>query len=144
MTEKIAIIRISGMVKMRRDMEETLSRLRLRKKYVCVVITPTKETTGMIRKIENFVAYGNINQETFDKLVEKRGQPVDKKKKIDFKKAAEEILKGKKYEELNLKSFFRLHPPRGGIDSKKHFGVSKKAVLGNHKEKINVLIERML
>ena len=67
----IAIIRISGMVKMRKDMEETLSRLRLRKKYVCVVVNPTKENIGRIRKIENFVAYGEINSETFEKLVEK-------------------------------------------------------------------------
>jgi large subunit ribosomal protein L30 len=44
---------------------------------------------------------------------------------------------------LNIKPFFRLHPPRGGIDSAKHFGI-KKGVLGNNKESINKLIERML
>ena len=48
-----------------------------------------------------------------------------------------------KYEEVNVKPFFRLHPPRKGIESKKHFGVGK-GVLGNHKDKINKLIERML
>ncbi|MCK9597226.1 uL30 family ribosomal protein [Candidatus Pacearchaeota archaeon] len=141
--EKIAIIRISGLVKMRRDMEETLSRLRLRKKYVCVVVNPTSENMGMIRKIENFVAYGKINPETLEKLIEKRGQQTNKKK-IDAKKAAEELIKGKDYEELNLKPFFRLHPPRKGIDSKKHFGTSSKGVLGDNKEKINDLILRML
>ena len=39
--------------------------------------------------------------------------------------------------------FFRLHPPRKGIDSKKGFGVGK-GVLGNHGDKINELIGRML
>jgi glycosyltransferase involved in cell wall biosynthesis len=48
-----------------------------------------------------------------------------------------------KYEELNLKPFFSLHPPRKGINSKKHFGV-KKGVLGDNKEQINDLIKRML
>ena len=64
-------------------------------------------------------------------------------KKIDAKKIIEELEKGKKYEEVNVKPFFRLHPPRKGIESKKHFGVGK-GVLGNHKDKINKLIERML
>ena len=44
-------------------------------------------------------------------------------------------------EELNMKPFFRLHPPRGGINAKIHF---PKGVLGNNKEKINDLIKRML
>ena len=97
----------------------------------------------MIRKVENFVAYGDINKETFAELVKKRGQAIDKKKKIDVSKAVEEFFEkqGKKLEELNLKPFFRLHPPRGGIKSKVHF---PKGVLGNHGEKINDLIKRML
>ena len=45
--------------------------------------------------------------------------------------------------ELGLKPFFRLHPPRGGIESKKHFGVGK-GVLGDNGENINKLLERML
>ena len=47
----------------------------------------------------------------------------------------------KSYWALDLKPFFRLHPPRGGIKSKIHF---PKGVLGNNKEKINDLVERML
>ena len=34
----IAIIRIKGMVGIRKDLAETLSRLRLRRKYSCVVL----------------------------------------------------------------------------------------------------------
>ena len=66
---------------------------------------------------------------------------MDKKKKMDPKKIVEELKKGKTYKELNLKPFFRLHPPRKGIKSKVQF---PKGVLGNHKEKINELVERML
>ena len=39
-----------------------------------------------------------------------------------------------------IKPFFRLHPPRGGINTKYHF---PKGVLGENKE-INKLILRML
>ena len=114
----IAIVRIRGQVGLNIKVIETLHRLRLRKKYSCVVIEePTKEQLGMLAKVRNFVAYGEINDETYKKLVEARG--------------------GK------IKNFFRLHPPRKGIDSKKHFGVDK-GVLGNHGKEINKLVERML
>ncbi|MFH1325736.1 MAG: uL30 family ribosomal protein [archaeon] len=140
----ICIIRIKGQVGLRRDVKETLDRLGLRKKYSCVVINPNMENKGMIKKINDLAAYGEINDETFTELIEKRGQLIDngsKTKKIDAKKMVDEINKGKKYKELNLKPFFRLHPPRKGIESKKHF---PKGVLGNNKDKINDLVKRML
>ena len=113
-----AIIRISGQVGLNKEVIETFNRLRLRRKYSCIVLEkPTKEQLGMIKNLKNFLAFGDINAETYKKLVEKR--------------------------KTNIKNFFRLHPPRKGIDSKKHFGV-KKGVLGDNKEKINDLIERML
>lgn len=126
---------------MRKDSVETLNRLRLRKKYSCVVINPGKEQMGMIKKIRNYVAWGEIDDETFRELIEKRGKLIDKTKKLDAKKVSEEITGGKKYLDLNLKPFFRLHPPRKGIKSKLHY---PKGVLGNHGEKINELVKRML
>ena len=137
----ICIIRIKGTVGLEKGVVETLNRLRLRKKYSCVIIDPKKEDLGMIKKVANFVAFGKIKKDVFEELIEKRGQIIDKTKKIDSKKIADELLKGKKYEELNLKPFFRLHPPRKGIKSKLHF---PKGVLGDNKEKINDLILRML
>ena len=138
----IAVIRIKGQVGLRKPIAETLHRLRLRKKYSCVVFSePTKEQLGMIKKVKDFVAFGEIDKKTFEKLIQKRGKLINKTKKIDAKKFIERLEKGKKYEELNLKPFFRLHPPRKGINSKLHF---PKGVLGDNKEKINDLIERML
>jgi large subunit ribosomal protein L30 len=139
----IAIIRIGGDVGLRKDIRETLERLRLKRKYACVVIKQTEVNSGMIKKVKDFVAFGEIKKDVFEKLIKERGQLIDKTKKIEVKKVVEEIEKGKKYQELNLKPFFRLHPPRKGIESKKHFGVDK-GVLGNNKDKINELIERML
>jgi len=140
----IAVIRIRGMVGVNKRIVETLNRLRLRRKYACIVFAnPTREQLGMIKNVRNFVASGEISKETFSKLIEARGQLVDKTKKVDTKKTIEELEKGKKYEDLNLKPFFRLHPPRKGIDAKKHFGVDK-GVLGDNGKEINKLIERML
>jgi len=138
------IIRIKGEVGVSKDIKETLDRLRLRKKYSCVVIlNPSKQQEGMIRKVKEYVAYGKISKELLEKLIEARGKPLDKKKKLDSKKIVEEMIKGKKYQELNLKPFFRLHPALGGIISKKHFG-KEKGVLGDHGNEINKLLERML
>jgi|TARA_Y100000310_G_scaffold288687_1_gene314573 large subunit ribosomal protein L30 len=116
----ICIIRIRGRVGLKKEVNETLNRLRLRKKYTCVILEGNKVQLGMIKKVKDFVAFGEISEETHKKLIEKRG---------------------KKDEEDKLKPFFRLHPPRKGINSKLHF---PKGVLGDNKEKINDLVERML
>ncbi len=116
----ICVIRIHGGVGLKKEIVNTLDRLRLRRKYSCIVINPNKEQLGMIEKLRDFVAFGEIDEATYKKLKEKRG---------------------KKGPDGKLKPFFRLHPPRGGINSKLHF---PKGVLGDHKQKINELVGRML
>jgi len=116
-----AVIRISGMVKVSKDIENALYRLKLRRKYVCVMVdTSNPAIKGLLEKVKYYVAFGHINKEVYDKLVKARG---------------------KKDSEGKLKPFFRLHPPRKGIKSKLQY---PKGVLGNNKEDINKLIERML
>ena len=67
----IVIIRIKGMIGIRKDMAETLSRLRLRRKYACVVIEKiTPERLGMLKKIRDFVAFGEIDEKMHKKLIE--------------------------------------------------------------------------
>src|SRR3989344_8734660 len=111
----ICIIRIRGEVNMDRNVGETLSRLRMRRKYSCVVLNPNKVQEGMIKKVKDLVAFGTISKDTLEKLIEKRWQPIDKKKKVDAKKVVEELEKGKGFSDVGLKPFFRLHPPRKGI-----------------------------
>lgn len=116
----IAAIRIRGQVGLDKDVKETLFRLRLRRKYACVVFeNPTEIEMGMLKRVRSFIAFGEISQETYNSLVEKRG---------------------KKDTEGNLKPFFRLHPPRGGANTKLHY---PKGILGENK-KMNELLERML
>jgi len=138
----ITLIRIKGMIKLNTDISETLYRLRLRRKYSCVVINnPSEEVQGMINKVKQMIAFGEITEQTLIELIEKRGQPIDKTKKINSKEVAKSLLEGKSLEDNNLKPFFRLHPARKGINTKESF---PKGVLGNHSSKINELIKRML
>ncbi len=134
------LIRITGMVNMTEDAENNLSRLRLRRKYVCTIIEETREIKGMIQKARNFIAYGEIDKPTLIELIKLRGKSLNNKK-IDAEKVAEMILKNKSFDNAEIKPFFRLHPPRKGINSKEHF---PRGVLGDNKEKINKLIRRML
>lgn len=116
----IAVIRIRGQVGLKKDIAETLSRLRLRRKYACVVIDkPNEAQMGMINSVRNCVSFGEISKELYKKIVDSRG---------------------KKDTEGNLKPFFRLHPPRGGAHTKLHY---PKGILGENKE-IEKLIGRML
>jgi large subunit ribosomal protein L30 len=121
-------------------MEDALNRIRLRKKYVCVLLTNKPENLGIIDKIKFKIAYGEINKETLVKLLKARAKKIDHTT-FDSEKIADEIMGGKSLKELGFKPFFRLHPPRGGIDSKLSY---PKGVLGNNKEAINKLVERML
>jgi large subunit ribosomal protein L30 len=137
----IAVVRISGMVEVKSDVAATLDRLRLRRKYACILLNPNeKSNLGMLEKVRYHVAYGNISRKTLADLLKARGQKTDKKE-FDAEKTAGELLDGKKLKELGFKPFFRLHPPRKGIKSKLHY---PKGVLGNNKKDINKLIERML
>lgn len=143
----IAVIRISGLVGINRDIEATLERLRLKRKYACVVLHETPEIIGMLKKVRAYVAYGKINAETLKLLISKRGRLAGNKQ-VDAKKVSDaliaEIFEGKKkLKDFGIKPFFRLHPPIQGFKkSTKQF--YPKGILGNHADKINELIGRML
>jgi len=141
----IVVIRIAGEVKKKKEIVNTLYRLRLRKKYSCVLINSlNKGLMGMLWKARHYVAYGDIDKETLIKLLETRAKSIegdDKKIKIKADETAKELMNGKSLTELGFKPFFRLHPPRKGIKSKLQY---PKGVLGNHKNDINKLVERML
>ena len=142
-SDLIAIIRISGMVKVKQEFNEALYRLRLRRKYACVIIKPNKTNLGMLEKVKHYVAFGEISKPVLLKLIKERAKSIegDKKEiKIDAEKVVEGLISGKSLSEFGLKPFFRLHPPRKGIDSKRPY---PDGVLGKNKE-INELVERML
>ena len=122
--KKIAVIRIRGSHDIRKEENDTLNMLNLRKKFTCVVVPKNNNCLGMIKKVKDFVTFGEISEEIHNKLIEKRG----KKNRGD-----------------KFKKIFHLHPPRGGFERK---GIKTPyamgGALGNRKEKINDLILRML
>jgi len=138
-----AIIRIRGNVSISPDTQKTFEMLNLRRVNNLSVWPESNHTLKMLKKVENYSTFGIIDENTFKKVVEKRGKIL--KKDVDVKKASEEILKGKKFSEVGIKNCFRLSPPKKGFERKgikKPFSIG--GALGNRKEKINELIEKML
>ena len=154
---KLAVIRVRGIVKVNRDVEATLRMMRLYKKNYCVIVPSSEIYLGMLKKVKDFVTWGEISQEVIKGLIEKRGRlPANKqidesylkeKLNLDYNGFAKQLFEGKKSlkDVPGLKEFFRLKPPvkgfeRGGV--KKPFSLG--GVLGYRKDKINDLINRML
>lgn len=113
----IAVVRIAGRVAMDKKDDETMNRLKIRKKFSCVIIDDNDVVRiGMVKSISHLVAYGKVT-EAFAKEIEKK--------------------RGKKGKDV-----FFLHPPIGGF--KKSSKVAYPyGILGQH-EDISKLIGRML
>lgn len=139
-SKMIAAIRIKGLVKVNREFQNTMYMLRLRKKNVCVLFENKPEILGMLKNVEGYIAYGEIDKETLKQLLEKRAKP---KIKIDDAKI-NELFEGKiKIKDLKIKLFFSLHPPLGGFKKSTKLPWPK-GILGNQGKEINKLIIRML
>jgi 50S ribosomal protein uL30 len=141
--EYLAVVKIRSAISADAKIKGILDTLKLRKKLAMAVFKNTPDMQGQLMQIKDYVAYGEIDEAFFEKIIEKRGKEfkgrlTDSKQKVEYKSFFK--FKGKLY-----KSHFHLHPPIGGFERKgiKH-GFSQGGALGNRKEKIAELLERML
>jgi large subunit ribosomal protein L30 len=142
-SQKIVLILVRGLINVRTPIKNTLKMLRLTRKNHCVVLDNNPVNSGMIKKVKDYVTWGEISEETFKELVEKRGEEylgpeTCSKGKIKYRGFFSH--NGKKY-----KKFFRLNPPRKGF-GRKGIKIPFKVGggLGYRGEKINDLIKRMI
>jgi len=121
---KLALILVRGLVRIKTNIVSTLFTLRLRQRHACVVLDDTPANRAAAMKCKDYIAYGEISEETHKLLIEKRG-------KMD--------VEGK------LKKYFLLHPPRGGFERK---GIktpfTNGGALGYRGAKMNDLVKKML
>ena len=151
----LAIIRVRGSVKVKHEILDTLNMLNLTRANHCSLFLSKKETNGMIKKVQDYVTYGEISKEVLLKLFKKRAR-LSGDKKIDdawlkehkltwdklidlFEKDQKEVYK------LGVKKVFRLSPPSKGFERK---GIKMPytvgGVLGDRKDKINDLLLKMI
>ena len=110
------MVRIAGQVKNRAKDNETLKRLKMNRKFACVLVEEDdKIRMGMVKSVSHMVAYGKVD-EAFVKELKKARKDVD--------------------------GVYFLHPPRGGFKRSSRLP-TPKGILGKHDDIVK-LVGRML
>ena len=159
-TGSLILVRIRGTVNVTGKISDTLDMLHLERPNAACVIPKTESYMGMVNRVKDYVAYGDIDFETMAALLKARGRwmgdkPMDdasikaatNNKYATVDAFAKAVANGQAtIKELgeNAKPVFRLHPPTGGHkgSTKRHFTV--KGELGYRGKEINDLIRRMM
>jgi len=123
------------------DIRTTLKLLKLTRVNHCVVYSDVKKIEKMLGIGKDYATWGEISKETLTSLVEARGRLLGNKPipKDMVKSVVDAIEKGEK---PNIKSVFRLHPPRKGFKDKKM--KYPRGDLGYRGEAIKDLLKRMM
>jgi large subunit ribosomal protein L30 len=148
---------VRGDVGISADIRKTFKLLKLYRKNYCCVFAGSPCMLGMIQKVKDFVTFGELDKDTFSKLLKVRGRLAGNrqltedylkaKTKSDFQKFCDDFSNSKS--ELKdipgIKQFFRLHPPIGGFE---RLGIKKTfaegGALGYRGKEINKLLHRMI
>jgi|TARA_B100001013_G_scaffold340732_1_gene264318 large subunit ribosomal protein L30 len=155
MAKAFLVVRISGQADVPYWAVTTMKLLKLEKKYRATIIPEKDNTTGMLRKIQHYVSWQEIDIETVKELLDKKARKSGYKKvtneditSIGFTsidELATSLAEGKtSLSKLKpLKPWFALAPPRHGFkrSTKKLYG--QKGVLGYNKE-LSVIVKRMM
>ena len=139
---KVAVILVRAAFRIPQPVLDTLQMLRLVRRNYCVVINNTPTMKGMITKVKDYVAWGEIDEETLGMLVKKRGLEF-----LGRKNDSKNIYKYRTFEfnGKSYKPYFRLNPPQQGFGRKGvKMGFAAGGALGYRGNKINNLNQRML
>jgi len=150
-----AIVQVRGVVNTRREIKDTLKMLRLHHINHCVLVPDTPEYLGMIRKVKDFVAYGEVDTATIEVILRTRGRVVGNYPLTDDYVRANSAFSGisefaaalasgeaRLHDIPGLKPVLRLHPPRKGYRTIKRTA-QQGGALGYYGEEINALLYKM-
>jgi len=155
MAKAYLVIRIKGQADVPYWANTTLRLLKLEKKYRAIILPVKENTDGMLKKIQQFVSWQEVDLPTTKELLDKKGRRSGYKKitpedisKAGFKtinELAVSLSEGKisMTKIKPLKPWFALSPPRQGFkrSTKRLYG--QKGILGHNKE-LTVLVKRMM
>jgi large subunit ribosomal protein L30 len=152
----LLVVRMRGTVNVPYWALTTLKNLYLNKRFSATLVPETSNYLGMLRKINQWVAWSKADSDIIKILIEKRGKkknPLlesrdENKSKSDYK-GIDELVdvivndKVKFSDQNNIKPWFSLNPPKGGFkkSTKKQF--SDGGILGNNKELLEI-VKRMI
>jgi large subunit ribosomal protein L30 len=151
-----ALVQLRGEVNMNQDTQDTLEMLNVHNVNHATFVPETDTYSGMVSKVNDYVAFGEPSVETVALLVERRGEPLEGEADVDDEWVAENteyddvealaqalVDEETTLREASLAPTLRLHPPRGGHDGIKH-PIKEGGQLGKHTtEAIDDLLEAM-
>ena len=151
------IVRLKGSSNVKKEVERTLKLLRLHKKNHCSIIPATKNYVGMLKKVERYVTWGELDPEILKALLKNRGKLPGNKRLTEeylkektgksFDAISEELINNNlKIKDIpGLKPFFRLKPPSKGLERKGiKIPYSVGGAFGYRGKNINLLLKRMI
>ena len=155
MVSAYLVLRIRGQADIPYWATTTLKLLKLDKKFRATIIPAKENTLGMLKKIQHYISWQEIDVSTTKELLDKKGRKTGYKKitsedlsEIGFKTIddlASSITEGKSsLSKLKpLKPWFALAPPKHGFKRSTKRLYNQKGVLGHNKE-LTTLIRRMM
>ena len=155
MAKAYLVVRIKGQADVPHWANTTLNLLKLEKKYRAVILPVKENTAGMLKKIQHYISWQEIDTETTKELLDKKGRRTGYKKitnedisQAGFKTIddlAVSLSEGKiSMSKIKpLKPWFALSPPKQGFkrSTKRLYG--QKGILGHNKE-LTSLVKRMM
>ena len=155
MAKAYLVVRIKGQADVPHWANTTLNLLKLEKKYRAVILPVKENTAGMLKKIQHYISWQEIDTKTTKELLDKKGRRTGYKKitsedisQAGFKTIddlAVSLSEGKiSMSKIKpLKPWFALSPPKQGFKrSTKHL-YGQKGILGHNKDLLT-LIKRMM
>ena len=155
MVNAVLVVRIKGQADCPYWATTTMELLKLEKKYRAVILPSKDNLLGMLKKVQHYVAWTELDADLAKELIDK------KLRKSGYKEVTPEDIKELGYESSTelakdlsegktmlsklkpLKPWFALAPPRHGFkrSTKKLYG--QKGVLGKNKE-LGTIVRRMI
>jgi len=152
----LAVVRVRGLSSIFREVKETMRMLHLERNYHATLVDDRPAYLGMLKKAQNYLAWGEISRETLALLLKRRGRLVGDKRLTDeyaeevgkdsLDELVEAVYRGEVefYQLPNVKPVFRLHPPSKGFKGKTKRSYVSGGVAGYRAEAINDLLMQMI
>ena len=152
----LAVVRVHGVSDVFREVDQCMKMLHLERNCHATLVDNRPAYLGMLKKAQNYLAWGEISKETLVLLLKKRGRLVGDKKLTDeyaqkvgkssLDELADVLFNGEMefYSLPNIKPVFRLHPPSRGFKGRVKRSYASGGVAGYRAEAINDLLRQMI
>jgi large subunit ribosomal protein L30 len=151
-----AVVQLRGEVDQSQAVRDTLAMLNLHKVNHATLVPDRDTYSGMVYKVNDWVAYGEPSAEVLATVLRKRAEPAEGSADVDDEWLAENtdydsvdalaealLADETTLREQGLSPTLRLHPPRGGHEGIKH-PTKEGGELGKHtSEGIDTLLNAM-